>query len=1565
MKSKIYTTAMLLAILLAVSGLSAQPIVGYSGLFNFDTRISTVTGIISEAGSGSPVAGASIVLTGASQTFTDISVTSGAYSIPGVPTGNYNMAVMKPGYQSYNQNVFISGDPTQVINVSLIPGGSNSVEINSMLYAYANNIVENPSNVFTLSGDVHINNVLNFDGTVTVDKRPSLANPVVKGSCGIYTTNIGDHPVYWIKQNNIHFQYYTSESSLIPLSLAYILDGTFNIGGFNVTIGELIIDPASDFVEVKSIAKMPFPIDKVIDHLKEEYIDNIPFFVEEMSGSRILSKTNGVQTAVDINDISVNIGIVSLEDVHLYFNTNTQTYGGGFKLNIPGSTTANRSEPDSIININELTALQVELRDDEGHVVDSLSFDEFYELYRSGGFTLASFGAEIEFVQGSINKIIISIGTKIPLGPTGLFITEITGGLEDLVTKQWKVIANVDIELGFEVPILGSPVKLNDFGVKIQPWETFRGSGEFLVFDQSVSDGYIDFNKPLKQLSAECNLSLMGILSGRTYMGLVGGRVSGSGLMTIQTPSDLPWFLNWAQNKRIGSAQAGLSNQYFESEVKLGWINLGQRLEFGKQGFPWFHYYLGRNLNSLHQIWKGQKDGKQVISFMVPENAGQMLVVAMDTINPGLFDFSLQNPSGQIFDLNNAHHYEANSENQQTLISLLKPMEGEWLFLTAYEGDIALHISQLDQEPTVLSSQPLERRTRSNDISLSFTDYADTLQVQVFYNTNQRHFNGTLIDEFNIVNNGNLEFIWQNQDVPNGEYFIYCRIDDGYNPPVYQYAPGSVWVENEPGIEIPQNFIVLQEDTTFLAKWNAPVSDDIIATIVYYKNISTGRIDDETVYDSLSLNIANLKPGQEYQLWASFINENGSYSQASNIVNKIFTSPNRNNPPYFTLDPEVAFVFIEGEASQYLLTANDADGNLLTFNLPNDTLGITLNNDLLQWTPTEGQRGVYDLMITVSDGSEIDTTWQQLVVYTQDQVSVDIAFSSVNLYENDNMFVKIRNYFCEDFNQQVTLRNTRTQELATVETRRVNDFEYIGQFSLSFITRSEISVANGDTIEAKYVYQDQEYYAYAYYDTSPQPTDATPPGIISDLTAERLENNRVKLKWTATGNDGETGKAYRYDIRYAFEPIESESVYFTAELIQNFPYPSVSGQQDSIIVNLADLVEVTDHDYIYFSVKAEDEMQNRSALGNSAGVNCLLNPVNISATLENVYEVILDWDGPVASDRNETGFQYYNVFRKINDGDFVHVISDVGGTTYTDNVKNFPDGNYTYGIQAVYETGNSDTVQSPGQNLQRFVNVNMLFTLQGRTNYAGIDVEITGLDTVYTHQFIRTTNPTGLIMLATVYKSTYAIEATKEGYHTLYDTIAVSNTQKSFAFELRRIIPELAFLQDLAVPFEHDTCFEATQTITVSNTTIESGAYTSFIAGNNILFQEGTVVQPGGNLHAWITTDSTYCIHPETILAPEGDLLLEPAFTKEAETPTFFNVYPNPTTNAFTLELLAYDESSIISIEIYNMLGSRILSTELPAQPQYNFSLSGQQQGIYLVRVTKGNEVGIMKLIKQ
>jgi hypothetical protein len=80
---------------------------------------------------------------------------------------------------------------------------------------------------------------------------------------------------------------------------------------------------------------------------------------------------------------------------------------------------------------------------------------------------------------------------------------------------------------------------------------------------------------------------------------------------------------------------------------------------------------------------------------------------------------------------------------------------------------------------------------------------------------------------------------------------------------------------------------------------------------------------------------------------------------------------------------------------------------------------------------------------------------------------------------------------------------------------------------------------------------------------------------------------------------------------------------------------------------------------------------------------------------------------------------------------------------------------------------------------------------------------------------------------------------------------------------------------------------------------------------------------------------------------------------------SFFKVYPNPTSNAFTLELMEFDEALKITVEIYGMMGERLLQNELSGSQLYRFDMSTMPKGVYILRVLRGNQTEMQKIIRQ
>jgi len=207
--------------------------------------------------------------------------------------------------------------------------------------------------------------------------------------------------------------------------------------------------------------------------------------------------------------------------------------------------------------------------------------------------------------------------------------------------------------------------------------------------------------------------------------------------------------------------------------------------------------------------------------------------------------------------------------------------------------------------------------------------------------------------------------------------------------------------------------------------------------------------------------------------------------------------------------------------------------------------------------------------------------------------------------------------------------------------------------------------------------------------------------------------------------------------------------------------------------------------------------------------------------------------------------------------------------------------------------------------------------------------------------------------------TTYYVHAF-DGVFDAYDTVKVAVTQVN---PLVDILP----LKDVTIPSGQGNCYNAIQTIAVagngSTFLVESGGSAQFVAGQNVRFLPGTKGNLGSYLHAYTTATGPYCCN---VVAPVKDAtVVESATILTDGNKPFFKVYPNPTTGTFTFELNNVEESSKVTVEIYGILGERILKKELSGMKQQVFDLSGRQHGVYLIRVLNGAEMGITKIIKQ
>ncbi|VAV85537.1 hypothetical protein MNBD_DELTA01-331, partial [hydrothermal vent metagenome] len=104
--------------------------------------------------------------------------------------------------------------------------------------------------------------------------------------------------------------------------------------------------------------------------------------------------------------------------------------------------------------------------------------------------------------------------------------------------------------------------------------------------------------------------------------------------------------------------------------------------------------------------------------------------------------------------------------------------------------------------------------------------------------------------------------------------------------------------------------------------------------------------------------------------------------------------------------------------------------------------------------------------------------------------------------------------------------------------------------------------------------------------------DITPPAAVSNLVASAPSSTAIDLGWTAPGDDGSTGTATSYDVRYSTSSI-IEGNWAGATTVTGEPTPGVAGTSESMTVT-----GLTCETEYFFAIKTTDEAPNTASISN-------------------------------------------------------------------------------------------------------------------------------------------------------------------------------------------------------------------------------------------------------------------------------------------------------------------------------------------------------------------------------
>lgn len=106
--------------------------------------------------------------------------------------------------------------------------------------------------------------------------------------------------------------------------------------------------------------------------------------------------------------------------------------------------------------------------------------------------------------------------------------------------------------------------------------------------------------------------------------------------------------------------------------------------------------------------------------------------------------------------------------------------------------------------------------------------------------------------------------------------------------------------------------------------------------------------------------------------------------------------------------------------------------------------------------------------------------------------------------------------------------------------------------------------------------------------------DAVPPAAVGDLRVERVGDDWAELAWTAPGDDGNSGRAASYSLRYAEQPGQLDD-WDSAYEVVDVKSPGNPGKEDRIRVQ-----ELRPNTTYYFAVRAVDNGGNAGDRSNIA-----------------------------------------------------------------------------------------------------------------------------------------------------------------------------------------------------------------------------------------------------------------------------------------------------------------------------------------------------------------------------
>lgn len=531
--------------------------------------------------------------------------------------------------------------------------------------------------------------------------------------------------------------------------------------------------------------------------------------------------------------------------------------------------------------------------------------------------------AGIGFLNGEFNYLELGAqDLNKPIGGTGAFLQDITGQVKNVAeTAQAPIVFGgaLGITAGPQINLSlpdwaggnfsGSLLELNVNGNLDANHLTATGNVD-IVGGLIKGNGNAELNWSEGFLKADANFSALGglITTEASFTANSNLDITMSGSANVIIPESVPILGGWEVAE--GNALIKYRNDNSSAnDFIAGWgtIDLffdeivgGIKVDFdgnwqtiGAEEIASLGNKSKSNVaNALPEVEAPKNSASDLFSV---EPGSEWVLLGVEWSNPanGQVPIELQAPDGKIFtdaDMVKNDYIriveELSSPTKKT-IALLKPEGGKWTLSVPDAtnlGEVKFAALKNTLAPTVELTSPIQDVSGSNvTIDYSAFDADSDAEISLFYDTDREGFDGIPIAEGLAETDGTGSFIWNTENVPTGDYYVYAMAADENSVPAFNYSLGRVNV-TQAGAPKQVDNLEAQPSTGKQVKLAWSPADNASYYLISYTADAAGEFYTNTVPTNGPVTeaiVSDLTPGETYRFKVEAVDSKGRRSPAS------------------------------------------------------------------------------------------------------------------------------------------------------------------------------------------------------------------------------------------------------------------------------------------------------------------------------------------------------------------------------------------------------------------------------------------------------------------------------------------------------------------------------------------------------------------------------------------------------------------------------------------------------------------------------------------------------------